>query len=471
MKKFVFLALVVLATAAAAWYLLRPGDKARDLLPADATAVAVFQPAELFQALGLTSDEIKKMTAGLGDLAEAIDLTEPAYAFVSENGLAGVAINVNDAEKLLSAASDFGFASTAGHGYQWIANSYSIGLSDGDKLLLCGPASAGEQDALRSEMLRLMKQSRQDVPMLDRTDRQKGFLRLSSTLGSLPKEYVPKGFDISDAYLNASLAVGDKDMTLSMNVEDADGKPYAAWPEGEELLKPIDGRLPIVVPDDDPFAWLRLGVKGDRLLSILRSGPRVSVMLMALNVVFFDVDQMLKAIDGDVAIVMPKADILRREALLTAHISNSDFLKDAEELDMSTQNGMSLHRRGAADDYVFTFRGERFYFGVRGETLYIATSERLADQFVQQEARGKELPPALGQSEKGARGKYLSGSVDLGQLVRSYASVALMLGAAPQVYEAIDALDRLNIESEAPMSFKLSLTTKKPLGEIIKNEE
>ena len=90
---------------------------------------------------------------------------------------------------------------------------------------------------------------------------------------------------------------------------------------------------------------------------------------------------------------------------------------------------------------------------------------------MQQEARGKELPPALGQSEKGARGKYLSGSVDLGQLVRSYASVALMLGAAPQVYEAIDALDRLNIESEAPMSFELSLTTKKPLGEIIKNEE
>ena len=194
-------------------------------------------------------------------------------------------------------------------------------------------------------------------------------------------------------------------------------------------------------------------------------------MLMALNVVFFDVDQMLKAIDGDVAIVMPKADILRREALLTAHISNSDFLKDAEELDMSTQNGMSLHRRSTADDYVFTFRGERFYFGVRGETLYIATSERLADQFVQQGARGKELPSALGQSEKGAKGKYLSGSVDLVQLVRSYASVALMLGAAPQVYEAIDALDRMNIESEAPMSFKLSLTTKKPLGEIMKNEK
>ena len=81
-----------------------------------------------------------------------------------------------------------------------------------------------------------------------------------------------------------------------------------------------------------------------------------------------------------------------------------------------------------------------------------------------QGARGKEQ--GAGGKEQEARGKYLSGSVDLSQLVRSYASVALMIGAAPQLYEAVDALDRLNIKSEAPLSFELSLTTKKPIKEI-----
>ncbi|MBR1498540.1 MAG: DUF4836 family protein [Bacteroidaceae bacterium] len=467
MKKLLFIAMTLLAAAAATWYFLRPRDKARDVVPADAVATAVFQPAQLFEALGLTSDEVKELTASLGDLTEAVDMGKPLYAFASKSGLTGVAFNVSDADKLQNAASDFGFSCTEGSGYRWLTNSHAIGCFDANRLLLCGPASEAEQETLRGEMLRLMKQSRQDVPMLDRASRQEGFLRLSASLESLPKAYVPKGFDVSDGCLNASLAIGDKDITLAMSVTDADGKPCAAWPEGAELLKPLSGQLPALLPDS-PFAWLCLGVKGEGLLKILRGRPCTSAMLMALNVAFFDADLMLKAIDGDVAVVMPEADFLRKEVLLTAHISNTDFLKDAEEWDTtSTLNGMSLRRRSTADDYVFTYQGDRFYFGVRGETLYIATSERLADLFAEQGARSFPLRLTGGKKEQGARGRYLIGSADLARLVRSYASVALMLGAAPQLYEAVDAVNRLNIKSDALLDFELSLTTKKPVKEIV----
>ena len=471
MKKLVFIVITLLAAAAAAWYFLRPGDKARDVVPADAVAVGVLQSARLVEALGLTSGEVKELAASLGDLAEAVDIGKPAYAFVSERGLSGVAINVNDADKLLSVASAFGFASTSGSGYQWLTNSSAIGCFDDDKLLLCGPASVAEQDALRSEMLRLMKQARQDVPILEKANRQEGFLRLSAPLESLPKEYVPKGFDVSGALLSTSLSLGRQDITLSAKVEDKDGKPYSGCPEGEELLRPIDGLLLTALPDN-PFAWFCMGVKGGQLLKFLRHVPQVSSMLMMLNVAFFDADLLLKAIDGDVVLMVPKADFIHPEALITAHISNSDFLKNAEDWDTTSSVGdMNLRRRGE-NDYVFSFQGQSAYFGVRGDLLYIATSERLAEQGARsrgQGARGKEQG-ARGK-EQGARGKeqggkYLSGSVDLSQLVRSYASVALMLGAAPQLYEAVDALDRLNIKSEAPLSFELSLTTKKPIKEI-----
>ena len=68
MKKLVFIAVIVLAAAAAAWYFLRPGDKARDVVPADAVAVAVFNPLELFQGLGLKVEEVNELDQSLKDL-------------------------------------------------------------------------------------------------------------------------------------------------------------------------------------------------------------------------------------------------------------------------------------------------------------------------------------------------------------------------------------------------------------------
>ena len=459
MKKLVFIAVIVLAAAAAAWYFLRPGDKARDVVPADAVAVAVFNPLELFKGLGLKVEEVNELDQSLKDLMAAVDMEEPVYAFAMKSGLTGMVLNVSDAGKLQETASSFGYASEQQQGMMWITNSQSIGCLDADKLLLCGPALGSQQDALRSEMLHLMKQSRQDVPLLDKSSLQDGFLRLSASLSSLPKEYVPGDVKVSDAFLNASLSIGNQNIALSASVVDEEGKPLGSLLAGEELLRPIEGLLPTVLPDN-PFAWLCLNIKGEQLLRILRSSPKVGAALMMLNVAFFDADLMLKAIDGDVVVMMPEADLARKEVVVTARVSNTDFLKGAEEWDTtSMQNGMSLRKRGEADDYVFTYQGEKLCFGVRGDFLYLASSERMADRVLLESEQGILQPMVAG--------KYLCGSVDLGQLVKNYALAAIMLGAAPQLYEAVDAVDKLHLTADRPQSIHLDLTTKKPIKEIV----
>ncbi len=457
MKKLVIgIVCLLLVGTVAAWYIMRDGDKARDILPADATAVAVIEPAGLFKALGLSLDKVSNKVEDLRDLIEAFDLEEPVYAFASESGLTGFALNVNNADKLKKAAANFNFNSDEDDGYMWITGSHLMGCSDGDKLLLCGPDLPTKQ-----EMVRLMKQGRQDVPLLDKANRQKGYLRVSTSLSNLPREFMPKGFKSSDAFLSAALSIGKQDVTLSAKVEDEDGKPFLFNPEGEELLQSINGLLPTVVPDH-PFAWLCLGVKGEQLLKILRCGPRVSAALMALNVSFFDADLMLKAIDGDVVIMMPKANLSHPEVLITAEISNSDFLKEAKDWDTnSTLGGMSLRKRGEADDYVFTFQGEKLYFGVRGGLLYMASSEHLASQVLQESAVSNLQPMVAG--------KYLSGSVDVGQLLKAYPSVALLLTAIPSLGEAVKAVDKLEVTSNKPQSIELSLKTNEPVKVIMSN--
>lgn len=460
MKKLVIgIFALLLVGAAAFWYFRRDSDKARDVLPADASTAMMFEPAELVEGLGLTLQDVLKLASEYGDMEGAVDFTKPVYAFASENGFTGIALNVEDATKLLESFTSLGFASEQKQGLNWVANNVSIGCFDDDKILLC-QASAADQDGLRGEMMKLMKQDCQDVPILEKANRQEGFLRLCTSMSSLPKSQLPPGYDVSGAFLSTSLSLGKQDITLSAKVEDKDGKPYSGRAKGEELLCPINGLLLTVVPDK-PFAWFCMGVKGEQLLKILRVGPQVSAALMAMNVAFFDADLLLKAIDGDVVVMMPKADFSRREVLITANISNSDFLKNAEDWDTtSSVDGMSLRKRGE-NDYVFTFHGMQAYFGVRGGMLYIASSERMADQVLQETENGILQPMVAG--------KYICGSIDVAQLVESYAPLTLMLSAIPQLREVVTAIDKINLSADTPQSLELSIKTNKPVKDVVSN--
>lgn len=451
MKKLIIalLCLTILG-ATITWFFLRSNDNARDALPADATVVAVIEPAQFVEGLGLNLNDFTKMASVLCNIEGSIDFTKPFYAFTTEKSLSGFTFNVEDADELLKCLTSLGYASEEQNSFHWIANNNSIGCIDENKMLLCF-ASTTQQDELRNEMTKLMKQAHQDLLLYEKANKQTGFLKISSSLSSLPKKQMPLGFSTSGAFLNASLAIGSQDFTLSANLEDEDGEPYNISSKGEELLRPIEGLLP-TARSANPFAWLSMGVKGEQILKMLRRYPKISTTLMAMNVAFFDADQILKAIEGDVIIMMPKAD----EMLITARISNSDFLNNAKDWDTTSSiNGMSLRKRGPDDDYVFNLREKHIYFGVRGELLYIASTEKLANQILQESETDILFNTTAG--------KYISGSLDIAQLINA----STILRMLPVVRELTDAFESVSVTANSPQSIKLSVHTSKPIKEIV----
>ena len=101
MKKVVIaLVVLLLAGVVAYWYFHRDNDKARDVLPQDATAAMVLEPAELASELGLNLKDIFNLVSSFGDVEGTIDFTKPVYAFTTESGLGGISLNVEDADKL-----------------------------------------------------------------------------------------------------------------------------------------------------------------------------------------------------------------------------------------------------------------------------------------------------------------------------------------------------------------------------------
>ena len=444
MKKLIIaLVALLLVGAAAYWYFHRDNDKAREVVPEDATAVAVLEPAELIQRLGLKEDKVKKLTMNFEDILEAIDLAKPVYAFSTEKGLTGIAMNVKDAEKLLKAISVYGFASEEQNGLQWIVNNSTIGCLDEDKVLLCDASTPSAQDALMDVMSKLMSQGKKEVEALEKVDEQEGVFRLSAPLKGIPEEYtknLPAG--ISDAILNAGLQIGKKDISLSAHLT----TDFSSLP-----LAPIEGTLAGIGPED-PFVSVQFNLRGEQLLPLLRQVPQIRSLLLALNM-NVDVDMMLKAVNGDVSFVIPKFDLKHPDFLVTASLANTDFLKNADDWDQ-------VHKLGA-NDYVFEYEGNRAYFGVRDKNLYITTNVSLANN-----TRDNAKLHVFNSSTKG---KYLSASLNIGQVLDAYPGLALMLRTMPQVRDIADAFESVSLVADTPQNLELSIQTRKPVKDIISN--
>lgn len=424
---------LLLVGSAAAWFFLGGGDKARDVLPADATTVAVFEPSELTEGLGISWERVEKLVLNFKDFTEGIDLAKPVYAFASERGFSGLALNVKDKETLLKAFSGVGYASEEEQGFQWIADKNSIGCTDGDKLLLIAPVPEAQQDALRPEMVKLMEQGRQDVPALSRVEKRKGFLRMSASVSGA-------------GTVDAGLSIGERDITFSAEATELSSPAEKAV----DVLSPIAGLLP-TIGAEKPFCWIYMNVNGEKLLPVLRSNPQIRNMLMGLNVGVLDADLILKAIDGDIMIAMPTLNLRHPEVYGAISVTNTDFLANADDWAGLTRIG--------DQDYVIPVGGTRLFFRDCGGALFFATTRELFDRYL-----GEDNGPGL---HADAAGRYLSGSVDVNGVVRSNPSVAILLAAMPSLAEAIGAAGSLNVTADTPRSIELRLTTNKPVREII----
>lgn len=449
MKKFVIAIIALLLVGAvAAWYFLRPKDKAREVVPADATSVVVLEPQKMIEELGLEAEDVQKLGSNFEGVLKAVDLAEPVYAFQTEDGQSGLSLNLKDAEKLVKAISALGFANEEQQGLKWITDGNSVGCLDKDKLLLFLSVAATQQDALKPLMKKLMQQGKQDVKVLDELGEQDGFLKVNTALNNLPDKYVSglsKGIKLSDSRVNAGLGIGKKDITLSASLADSPLAHVEGWGQ------PIEGNLFNLQPAD-PVFWLCFNIKGETLLNFLRQQPQLRTALLGLNMMA-DVDMMLKAIDGDVLITMPKLDIKNPELLLTATLANADFLKNAGDWDGITKRG--------AQDFMASLEGIPTYFGVRNGVLYLTNSQKLADSAC--ETTGVRSVPAM------ANGKCLSAALNADQIIKSYPGLSLMLSAIPGVRSAVNGIEGLTLSVSPQQDVELSLKTNEPVKDIVKD--
>ena len=463
-KLLLFSSLAAVAVAGVvAWLVYGQGSDAYlRALPQDANALARLDVAEMADEADLSKQEqmdlLRRLTDSDGKVG--FDLSRPIYGFVAADGNFGCVAAVDDKSDLTAFCESLhrrGKASEITHqrGYSWTTVQQQWLLAyDAHTALLMGPAVGEAQDPLRNEMYRLLKQDKTDEGQTQRLmerleERDEPFMAVLTpeVMPSTVRRYLWKmhASSAEDALLELMLKADDNELVfenklvaLNKTVEDELARLQA-------LMRPVEASL-VDNAHADHVAWLTVNVKGQTLMEALRTVKTFRTALVALNL-SFDADRILQAVDGDVAIELPRLSgatgqggLPLQSVCLTAKVAHTNFLQGASSWGSNFMGVRAL----SPNDFALDFGVSPVYFGVKDNTFYLA--------------------PHQGLSIEG--NSYLRRQRDDIKGTRLFATVALsslrgLLEMTGQVGDLIGSFERLDIEMEDVGDFDVKLIAPK----------
>ncbi len=424
--------------------LTRPSGSYLNVLPRDAKAVLRLDLSSLTQELGLSDGEVKQLFEKWEIEDAGTDLTSPSYGFVSNNGFLGLVIPVNKASRLEDFFEKKGYESESQRGYKWVTLESWLVCFDKSKCLLMGPASMGDMGHLRNQMAALMEQEQHEVKAKNHVDEMPGPVALYADLDVIPQVYssyisniLPKEVNLNEVGLCSSLSVATRSLVMDNRLisESQHVKSYLLTLN--DMARPIQGDL-IHYRPESPFLFVTANIVGEKLLDLLRQNQTIRTYLLGLNMMV-DADMMIRSIDGDVSLTMSEFSLHHPECLFSATLSNQDFLKNVDSWKTGLANSFGAGFRVLRDhDFYLQAGGEKGYFGVRDNKLYLTTSNTLAE-----EALRTATNQDLGQRIPSMQSCKLYVSMDVRKSRQEVNPLGLLLLGLPHQNELLDEMERL----------------------------
>lgn len=377
------------------------------VIPANASLVmrvdlgSIFQKADfqhsetmktLEQALSIAvkKEDTKKMKAYMEDpSAMGMDFAVPAYIFLVNNELGGITMKVsnkNDLGKFFQSLQKQGIATKpvekdglmCGTLFDEISYSY-----DGTACLLMASLK-GRGKATISRLARDLLNQKEDECFVNTEaygclSDVDGDVALYLNVASLPQEVMtpfmmvlPEKLNLKEVDVVAGLAFEDDGKALLKarmigKTDEADETIDGADDNWDE----IDGKF-INKVSDKMLMWFCANVKGEWLLERLKGDPTCKEMLFMMERAI-DIEQMLKAVDGDIAVELQN-DCRQPECVAYAELKNTDFLEDVDYWRSSMKDYGITMTTLSKDVYQLNIEKESYVWGVEKNNLFMATA-------------------------------------------------------------------------------------------------
>ena len=190
---------------------------------------------------------------------------------------------------------------------------------------------------------------------------------------------------VLEAFMPAEIDMKDLDAIMCLNFENGQAsfkakawgktdKAKALLDEADKNFGTIDGKY-IERVSANTLVWMGANVKGEWALGKLKENKSIKEMLFMLERAV-DIEQMLRAVDGDVALELQSEDgdlENMPEYVMYAELKNSDFLKDVDDWKASMKDyGISMNSRGD-NQYALTMDGDSYLWGVQSDDLFLSS--------------------------------------------------------------------------------------------------
>lgn len=362
-------------------------DDYLNVIPDNSTALIAIDAHSLLEK-GKGSD-IKKMLS-LDDIAECgIDLTEKLYIFETVDGNIGMAAKIADCDKLVGwfdqMSKDGKCKPTSeykDYKFTVIKDSWVVGFSD-DALVVLGPTLPVQQSETKLSIVKLLGQEEDNgikgTPMFDRLDSIKAPVAFIAQAQALPDKFVapftlcaPKDADLSQVMIAVELSSTDgKNIVVRGETFSFNAKIDSEIKSSYNILRPIKGKY-LNSMSSNSLLGVFLNVDGGQFINLLHSNKTFQALLAGMNTAI-DMDNIIKSIDGDFVVVIPKLVKDMPEMQMCAQLKSKAFLNDVDYWKQSCPAGSKILDWGK-DSYCYTGGDLTYYFGVSSDMQFYSGS-------------------------------------------------------------------------------------------------
>lgn len=400
----IFLAVIALSSCNKSDYLT--------VVPADATFVASANLSALAEKSDLSNSDLassidtylplvfsgdsknkmKKYMDSPKDMG--IDFREPVYVFKTVNQCVGMTMKMldkSDFEGLIKVLQNQSLATKPVERDGIMMGTFLDDIDyayDGKTLLLLASVGEGGSAIGKQTLVKLFKQDKDDSfvnteafeQMSEKSERD---IAIFSNMAALPqdvavqlKSLVPSGVRFTDVELLASVDFQKGKAVLTSELIGTNDKAKKMLKEGDENFHKIEGRY-VDMPTSDFLVWGCMGVNGEWLLDKLKQDNDMKQKLFLIER-GIDIEAMIKSIDGDIAITLPKSfytdeDVANTNFMVCGTLKSSKFLDDVDYWKQGMKEyGLSMQSIGK-DEYLLSSPDFKMCWGVNGDDLFIGS--------------------------------------------------------------------------------------------------
>lgn len=414
------------------------GDDYLNAIPDDSTALVALDMQRL-SADGKT--DVLNGLLGVDDVDGCgIDLSSKLYVFTTAEGNVGLAAKVDDdgaLDEWLGRMSQKGFCMQTSKrkdfGFTVIKDSWVAGFSSG-ALVVLGPVLPSQQADAQRRIIKYLEQDEEHsvkaTPMFARLDTIGAPVALVAQAAALPEKMVapftlgaPKNADASQIMIAAELNPVDNGCVV------VSGETFSFNKSVDEALKaargvfrPITDKYLANMPDSASLGVF-MNVDGSRFIELLNANKSFQALLAGVNTAI-DMNNIIKSIDGDVAVMLPDLSKGMSGVQMCAKLKSKAFLADVGYWKQSCPVGSRI-TDWKKDAYCFTNGDISYYFGVTSDLQYYSgMSEAMAEGVLS--AASSPQPAAVRQLVVGRRlamllnvGSLKAGDVDYGNYLKT----------------------------------------------------